>query len=374
MKVLIFHASAGEGHRRAALAVESALVRSGLDPQDVSVRDALDFASPFFKKSYTGFYFWCVKHLPALWGIFYDLLDQLEIYNFFYPLRRFYNACHSRRLLDFVAAEKPDWIICTHFFSAEVLGHAKKHKRISARLLALVTDFHPARIWTHSGIDEYWVLSAEAKQTLVQRGENSKRIFPGGFPILTEFESRGDQAAVLKKHGLAEDRLTVLLTTGSFGLGEQERLLSLFNSAAEHIQCMVVCGRNQKLLDLLQSKTYAYPLKVFGFVDFMPELMDAADILVAKPGGATTAEAMAKGVPMIVTGAIPGQETENLKYLLEKNAVFSARTPEEIVEVIHQILKSPKLLEEKSKACECISNPRAAEDVAQLRLKLPEPL
>lgn len=369
MKIMIFHASAGEGHRRAAIAIVDALYRAGVSSTDVILADALDYGGSFFKKSYVGFYFWCVKNIPTMWGVFYNWLDNLAIYNFFYPIRRIYNAWHGRKLLAAVMENKPELIICTHFFSAEILGHARKIGQIESKVVVLVTDFHPVRVWMHDGIDEYWVLSVEAKQTLIRRGVAAEKITNGGFPITTQFQRTGNKDNILNKFKLEKNRLTILLTTGSFGLGEQERLLALLESEGEHIQCLVVCGRNKALQELLQSKKHAYPCHVFGFVDFMSELMDAADVMVAKPGGATTAEAMAKGVPMIATGAIPGQETENLKFLLKENAVFSAETPEEIVQVIQRVLKDRQLLDQKRQASDRICNPRAADDVAQMRLK-----
>lgn len=370
MKILILHASAGEGHRRAAIAVESALIRSGISKTDVQVADALDFGGDFFKKTYVGFYYWFVKNMPVMWGVFYALLDHPIVYRVFYPIRRVYNAWHGRKLLKHVLETKPDWIICTHFFSAELLGYAKSTGKKIGNLLVLVTDFHPVRVWMHSGVDAYWVLSEEAKQTLIQRGVEPEQITAGGFPILPEFQKTGDRSAILRKHGFEGGRLTVLLTTGSFGLGEQEKILAGLNSLKDRVQCFVVCGRNQVLHDALKQKAYDYPVQIFGFVDFMPELMDASDLMVAKPGGATTAEAMAKGVPMIATGAIPGQETENLKFLLKEKAVFSAETPEEIIRVISSVVSDSNLLTEKRKVCDRLCNPRAAEDLAQARFKL----
>ncbi len=369
MKIMILHASAGEGHRRAAVAIEEALLHSGVSAKDLVVADALDYATPFFKNSYTGFYYWCVKNIPKMWGVFYALLDNHAVYNFFYPIRRVYNAIHGGKLLKSVKAFKPDLIICTHFYSAEILGHARKHKKLDSKVIVLVTDFHPVRVWAHDGVDAYWVLSEEAKSTLVQRGTSKEKITAGGFPIIAEFKKQQNQESVLAKYQLDKNRLTVLLTTGSFGLGEQERLLDLLATEKDALQCLVICGRNETLRAALEQKKYSFPVRVFGFVNFMPELMDAADIMVAKPGGATTAEAMAKELPMIATGAIPGQETENLKFLLKENAVFSADTPEQIISIIREIIKNKNLLTEKCRAANRICNPRAADDVAQMRFQ-----
>ena len=369
MKVMIFHASAGEGHRRAAMAVESALIRSGLSHDEIMTADALDYSTPFFKKSYTGFYYWCVKNVPQAWGFFYDVLDHPVVYKLFYPLRQLYNTWNGHRLLELVIEKKPQLVICTHFFSAEILGRAKKLGKISSKILVLVTDFHPARVWIHEGIDLFWVLSERGKMTLMDRGIFENKIIAGGFPIGIEFQRRGSKGAMLDRFQLEKNRLTILMTTGSFGLGEQMQLLELLESVKDAIQCLVVCGRNESLQKELSQKTFPYPVRVFGFVDFMTDLMDAADLMVAKPGGATTAEAMAKGLTMIATGAIPGQETENLTFLLEENAVFAAETPDEILKVIQTILKNRNLLDEKRRAMDLICNPRAAEDLAQLRLK-----
>src|SRR5262249_15732669 len=148
------------------------------------------------------------------------------------------------------------------FYSAEVLGHYKKHHAVSWKLVVVVTDFHPVRVWAHSGVDFYWVLSDAAKKTLIERGTDADKITSGGFPILREFTQPGSKTAALKKYGLkASDRLTVLMTTGSFGLGEQAHLLELLSAYADKLQCLVVCGRNQSLFEMLSNKKYPYPVK-----------------------------------------------------------------------------------------------------------------
>ena len=120
----------------------------------------------------------------------------------------------------------------------------------------------------------------------------------------------------------------------------------------------------------LESMRFSFPVKVFGFVDFMPELMEASDLLVAKSGGATTVESLAKGIPMVVLHPIPGQETRNAKFLKQTNAAFFMQAPEQIKPILYAVLTYPDMLKSKRAAVASIARPRATEDAVKFILGL----
>jgi len=368
-KIFIIHARAGEGHRMAALAVAEAF--NNLDPDIcVEVIDALETSDKHFRRNYAGTYYFAVKYAPALWGFFYGLFDKAWFYPVVFPFRKLFNNYHGKKILKRVLDEKPVAVINTHFFAPEFLGRAKLRGLIDAKLITVVTDFHPMSFWINPGTDHYWVLAEESRETLIKRGIHADRITVGGFPVMDKFHHHADREDLLKKYGFSSDRLTLLITSGSFGLGSQRTLLEKLAIFKDKIQCLVVCGNNRELYEALSRETYAYPTKIFGFVDFMDELMDTADLMIAKPGGSTTSESFVKRLPMAVMHPIPGQETYNVDLLKKRNVSFFVDNSDDVVAVVEQCVKQPSVLKEYCRRIDELAWPQAARKLAEQVMKL----
>jgi processive 1,2-diacylglycerol beta-glucosyltransferase len=157
--------------------------------------------------------------------------------------------------------------------------------------------------------------------------------------------------------------LTVLFTSGSFGIGPTEATLDSFAEFNGRIQALIVCGKNKHLYSRLNQRKFTFPVILFGFVDNMYEIMSACDLLIAKPGGATVCESLAKGIPIIISAAIPGQEHFNAKWLTEHRAAFRVKSVAEIKELISQILTQPQILETARQSIRGIAKPFAARDL-----------
>jgi len=96
----------------------------------------------------------------------------------------------------------------------------------------------------------------------------------------------------------------------------------------------------------------------------MNEDRTAADLIVGKPGGLTTCEALAKGLVFVVVNPIPGQEERNADHLLENGAAIRSNNPATLGYKIEQLLKDPKKLEKMSRDAQAFARPRAAFDIA----------
>ncbi len=368
MKIFIFHASAGHGHQKAAEVLAKAFLKRGLKPEDVRVIDALDLAPFVFRKSYPAIYFHSVKNIPHVWGWFYEMFD-LPVTAWLKPFRHFFNFLHGQKLLQLVKKEKPDVIICAHFFTAELFSSAKAKGKIQAKIITLITDFLPHSFWVNPGTDIYWVMGEDASRALQKRGIPKEKIRTGGIPVEDAFKPAGRKAEILSKFKFETGRLTLLLTSGSFGLGPHAEILKELESFKDKVQCFMVCGKNAGLQQSLEKISFSYPIRIFGFVDFMPDLMEASDLIVAKTGGLTTCESLAKGIPLIVLEPIPGQETRNAEILKERNAAFFMEKPEQIKVIVQSILKDPALIDAKKKEIQKLSKPHAAEDLASFVLQ-----
>ncbi|OQA56230.1 MAG: Processive diacylglycerol beta-glucosyltransferase [Candidatus Omnitrophica bacterium ADurb.Bin277] len=365
MKIDIIHAAAGEGHRKIALAIHEAFERSGRQDLELRLIDALDHVSPVFKATYAPFYYWAVRHASTLWGAGYDVLDHKMVYRLAKPFRSLTNSIHCRPLLKTVLDHQPDVVISTHFLSPEILGRAKKRGCLDAKLITVISDFFPHTFWVNPGTDRYWVMADETKDALAHRGVPSSIITAGGIPVSGAFKPLGKRAEVLKKHGMEEGRFTILMTSGSFGLGPQEAILEELRAFQDKVQCFIVCARNEALRKRLDEKIFYFPVKVFGFVDFMPELMEASDLIIAKSGGSTTSESLSKNLCMAVMEPIPGQETRNAKLLKMRDAAFFIKEPRDIHSIMESILKDPTVMTSKNRSIASLSKPEAADDLAR---------
>ncbi len=365
MKIDIIHATAGEGHRKIALAIEAAFKEQNRDDLEIRQLNALDYVDSTFQKTYAPIYYWAVRHAAAVWGASYEILDWQWLYNLLRPIRSLTNSHHAKKLLAAIARHQPDIVISTHFLPPEILGRAKLKGLIKSKLWTVITDFYPHTFWVNPGTDIYWVMTHETKDELIHRHVPSEKIAAGGIPILKDFFPTEKKAEFREKYGFSKDRFTVLLTSGSFGLGPQEAILENLKSFADKIQCFVVCANNKELKSILDAKTYPFPVKTFGFVDFMPELMEASDLMIAKSGGSTTSEALAKGVPMVIMSPIPGQETRNANLLKKRNASYFLKRPEEIKTILQSIFDNPQEFARKKIAVETLAQPNAAFDLVQ---------
>lgn len=370
MKILIFHAPAGHGHRQVAEVIAETFRKRGFSSDEVKVTDALESTPFFFKKSYPAVYFNAVKYLPKIWGWVYETLDRPGIYRFLRPLRRFFNRLTGARLLGEVIAQGPDVIICAHFFSAELFATAKKKGELNALLVTVITDFYPHSFWVNDGTDVYWVMSEEGKRALKERGVDEKQIHPGGIPVAYAFKPSGRKEELLRRWNFSKERMTLLFTSGSFGLGSQGLLLKALEPFKDKIQCFVVCGMNEKLNTLLRARAFEFPVQVFGFVHFMADLMEASDLILTKCGGSTTTEALAKGVPIVVMDPIPGQETRNAHLLKARNAAFFIEKPDQIFLILKVIFEHPEILAAKHSEIQQLAKPNAADDLVTFILEL----
>lgn len=364
-KVLILYVDAGYGHRKVAEAVYREMVVQNYDTRELEIFDALKMTHFLFERSYPEFYFRMVVHLPKVWGFFFSFTNSRLIYPLISPLRTAWNWLQSFHLRNYVQKGNFDHIVFTHFFPAEVCATLKRMGKIKSNLVTIVTDVIPHRVWINKGTDHYWVMAKESADVIASHGVDPKNIHIKGIPVSSDFLKPIDQTVIRKKLGFDEKRLTLLLTSGSFGIGPAEEVLTSLSEFKDQIQVIVVCGQNKILLHTLNGKQFPFPVRIFGFVNNMYELMSASNLLVAKPGGATMCESLIKGLPMIMTYPIPGQESNNAKWLSVHRAAFKIENPSEIKDIVKRVIQNPDLLESYQSAIKTIAKPEAAKDLVR---------
>jgi processive 1,2-diacylglycerol beta-glucosyltransferase len=364
-RVLVLSASAGAGHLRAAEAVARAVT---LEAPSAEVRqlDVLTLASPAFRGAYSRWYLSLVERAPALWGYLYDRLDR-PAKRRPVDLRRALNHWNTRRLRQAVRDFAPDAVVCTHFLPAEVLGEARRKGRLRARLGVVVTDADVHRLWMHVGVDRYFVARPEAGALLEAAGFAAERVEATGIPVDPAFATARDRVQVRARLDLPAAGPVVLLLAGGFGVGPVREMASRLAQARLPARVVVVAGRNEPLRRALAAA--AGPrTRVLGFSREIHEWMAAADLLVTKPGGLTTAEALVRGLPMVLVNPIPGQEERNADALLEDGVAVKAGHPELLAWKVDGLLADAGRLAAMRAAARRSARPDASRRVARWAL------
>lgn len=361
-KILILYASAGHGHKKAAEAVqEAARADASLDVNCVDILSLTRFG---FGQRYRKLYLFMISSVPWLWGFFYYLADIPFVYFFLRPLRRLNNHFFALPLEKTMIDAKPDVVISTHFLSTETAGHLKKKGLIQSRLVTVVTDYLAHCFWLTPENDAYCAGSDETAEDLVRRGVAREKIRVTGIPIEPKFSMELSRDSLRRNMGLSPHAFTALLTSGGVGMAVLEPLLERLIIHEPPAQLLVVCGTNEAMRARLQTKYRGRPsLRLFGFVNNVHELMAASDIVVGKGGGLTITESLAMIKPMVLFGAVPGQETRNVRVVLKRKAAVLARSIADAAQCVRRFQKDSAFYQQTLQAIRSMRRPQAAKSV-----------
>jgi len=370
MKILVATVTAGAGHLQAASALEEAW--RALRPKDgIRKLDILDFTPRLYRKVYAEGYLRVVERAPELYAYLFKKTDDPARVRKLTRLRRALARAAAGPFLEEVRRWRPSVVLCPHFLPLELLGGlAEKTPEGAARPLAVcvVTDFEAHALWLEPCVDLYCVAAEETKARLVARGVPPERILATGIPVSSKFSRKPDARALRRRLGLRGDLPLVLVLGGGFGVGPVTEALAHIDKARKPLQTLVVAGRNESLRRRLSSQDRRHPSKVLGFVSNMHELMSASDLIVSKPGGMTSSEALALGRPLCVIDPIPGQEAANSDFLLEHGAAVKVNRIEDLPFRLDKLLGSAALAAMARRAA-ALGRPQAARDVCRAALR-----
>lgn len=362
--ILILHATAGAGHKRAAEAIAAALKATN---QEHRLVDTLECTTSFFRRMYVKSYIDIVQKAPELWGYLYDRTNFAAAAGKRARARLAFDKLNSRSFRKLLDEVKPGVIVCTHFLPLELLSDLKGRKKLATPVHAVVTDVSPHTFWVYPHIEHYHVATPAAARELSRKGYPTERISVTGIPVDPIFANRTPAPEARAKLGLLE-KPTILLLSGGFGVGPMKKMLESFADCRDELSLVVVAGKNPTLEKECRvvAENLPVPAKVFGFVNNMHELMDAADLVVTKPGGLTTMEVLAKGKPLALVAPIPGQEQRNAEYLLEEGAAVRLYDTADAAYYLRRWLADPVRMRRMSAAAQAIAKPFAAREIASI--------
>jgi processive 1,2-diacylglycerol beta-glucosyltransferase len=373
-RVLILSVSAGTGHVRAAEALEK-VFRQQPGVGEVRNIDALRFTNKLFRDFYSKLYIQLVNKAPTILGFVYRSSDEPWKTD---RMRLMLDRLNTGPLERFIAKFNPDITVCTHFLPAEIISYLISKGKLNARLSIVVTDLDVHAMWLCRTFHRYFVALEESKVHLQVLGLPENNITVSGIPIDPLFAQQEDKAALRIAAGLDPNRPLFLVSAGALGVSPAAGVLDSLSRLKHPAQAVVICGRNEELRGDLEKQAAAIEatspgltLKVIGYTDEMHRWMQMSDLFIGKPGGLTTAESLASGLPMIIVAPIPGQEERNSDHLLEKGIALKCNEFTTLAYKLDNLLDdTTKLADMRAKAL-AFARPHAAETIVDTLLNQP---
>lgn len=372
-RILLLMADTGGGHRSSAEAVLESLRRRASDQYTVEMVDVLSGYAPFPFNKLDAMYPHMTRFSKVTWEPAYRFTNTPDRARFLirtaWPIAQ--EAAHK-----VLTGHPADLIVSFHPLYNYAMLWAKEKEDNRTPMATVVTDLATIHaMWCAPGMVRYMVPTEQAARLASGYGVQRDQIEVTGLPISRRFsELTGRPKREVRRNlDLEPDLPTVLLMGGGQGMGRMYSVARALASTKIEFQLIIVAGRNPQLKLRLQMADWKIPVRIFGFTREIPVLMAASDILVTKAGPSTVAEAMAMGLPMILSGYIPGQEDGNMKIVVRGKAGVYAPTPKQMAQTLREWLTPGSLtLAEYAQAARQMGRPYAADNVADIVCKLLE--
>lgn len=367
-RIILMYISEVSGHRSATLAIEKTLKILRPDIEIMNI-NAFNYTNPISEKIVNRIYMGIIKRTPQIWDYLYD---NPEVVKRVEKLKEKVLKFNSPKLKNLFDEFKPDAVLCTQAFPCGMVADYKKTYSSHLPLVAVLTDYIPHSYWVYDTVNYYITPSLDVTLRLIKKGVPQEKIKSLGIPFDPKFNEPIDKIRLMRKLKLDPQAPTILIMGGGQGLGPIKTIVKSLEKVKGNIQEIVVTGTNKKLYKTLKRRIKKYKKKVlvFGYLHNIHELMDISNIIITKPGGVTTAEVLAKKIPMIIVKPIPGQEANNTDYLTKKKAAIKLDKPKEVYLTIQDLLDDPQKLKRISEYAGAISKPNASLDIARLLLDL----
>jgi len=362
-KVLIVYATGGMGHVTAAKAVEEAF-KNKYPEVEVKRVDVIDYAAKLYKKVFVDGYNYVSAKKPELWGWLYRTFNKKSSQKLPTALSK---LAIEGNFIPFIKEFNPDFIVSTHPLPMILVSSSKRKDIIDILSSMVVTDFGCHSFWVDPEVNYYFVATQDVAKCLQNYDAVPNKMVVTGIPIELKFSQNFSKPELMKKFGLDPNLFTMLIVGGQFTFAALQKVIGGVQKAnKDKVQFLVVAGRDKELKTAIENSNLDGDsnTKVFGFIDNMHELMMVSDVIFSKAGGLTVSECMAKGLPMIINKVIPGQEEDNVNYLVSKGAAVKVSNFSEVAGVVNELLNNPEKISAMKEAAKKIGKPNSATDLA----------
>ena len=374
MNILIFYASYGGGHLNAAKSIYEYILNH-YENNHIELIDCMKYVNKTVEKVTTTAYREAAKKAPWVWGRIYNDSQKGPLAH----LSTRSNKIMAIKLLKLLREKKPDLIISTHPFSSQMCTYLKRKGKVSAKIATIMTDFAPHDQWLvgSESTDYFFVANDKMKDYLMKKNIADKKIFVTGIPLSGRFLQKYDRKEILDNYQLEDGKRNILFFGGGeFGLGKSRtfEILDSLIKASKDMQMIAIAGKNEKMKtkfdEIVEKSDATKRVKVLSFTNQVPELMSISDLVVTKPGGMTTTESLASGLPMIIINPIPGQEEENAEFLEGKGVGIWIKKDDNVSEILTNLFSHPNKLNEMKNNAILLGHPNSTKDICDILLEM----
>lgn len=371
-RVMIFYASYGGGHLSAARSIKE-YIETNYTDIEIQLIDCMYYVNKIFDKVTTTAYAEMAKKIPQTWGRVYWHAQSGPIAQISTTSNKLLSKKLNKLLQDF----NPDLIISTHPFASTMCAYLKKQGKLNSKIATVLTDYAPHEQWLvfNEYVDYYFVSHEEMKKQLYSIGIPNEKIYATGIPLSNKFLLKYDKSQILQDFGLSPNKKTVLFFGGGeYGLGKTQtlKIFKSFIECHENIQLVAISGKNPKMKESFENLVSELgkqdSVKILEYTDKVPQLMRISDLVVTKPGGLTTTESLASGLPIIIINPIPGQEEENAAYLEKNKVAIWIKKGDNVEEILNKLFSNPDKMQEMKIRARLISKKNSTKDICKILL------
>ncbi len=369
-RILILSASVGSGHNVAASVLETHF-RQAPGVEAVKALDVLSLTSDLYHKLYGEAYFKAVSAVPWLVGWGYDINDQPFQSD---ELISLWDKINTTEVVKTIEEYQPDMVVCTHFLPARLVSLLLTRGRLHATMSVITTDYDFQGMWLSTPFNRFFVARDETRAYMIDIGLPADRVSVSGIPVRAVFGQVIEREAVLARYQLRPDVPMLLISAGAAGGAYTQAIVAQTLPMRNAFQAVISCGRNEQLKDQITAlvSPQADRYRVVGMIPDMPDLMRVATLFVGKPGGLSSSECMAAGLPMVLINPIPGQEVRNSDFLLKEGAAIRCNYATTVGYKIDCLLDDPERLRRMAANASRLGRTDAAQKIVAAVLAEPD--
>lgn len=321
--VLLLSAPIGSGHKLAAEALQEEL--SQYKQINVIHGNIFDFFPHFLGQSFLRIYLWILRCCPWVYELAYKWGNKQGGSLW---LRSLLNKILARLGNTYLQKIKPDVVIATHATPAGIMADYKKNHP-NLYLSAVITDFTIHRWWICDGVDTYFIADEKLRTKLSVSAE----VKAYGIPLRRQFVHNDKKMYRQKMCWKDNDHVCILMGGGEGLLPMDKIIANLLLLQKENLKIVAITGHNKQLYEKLSQK-YVDKITIYGFRNDVPQMMAAADIIITKAGGLTSAEVLASNLKFLIYNPLPGQEEGNAEFLQKYCGAVIARNLKELTDYV----------------------------------------
>ena len=368
-RILIFYGSYGGGHLSASRSIRD-YIQSNYPDSEIMMVDCIEYINKLFNKVTTKAYVDFSKNARWIWKQLYYGSESGGLARISNSINRIMAIKLDKLIQEFC----PTLIISTHPFSSQMCAILKQKGKLNCTLATVMTDYAPHNQWlvAHEFVDYYFVAHEGMKEQLIERGVEPNKIYATGIPLSNRFLLNYDKPKILQEYNLSPDKKTILFFCGGeYGFGKDKtfnRLKAIIDTFP-NLQVIAIAGRNEKMKErfdaLVEETNSRNTVKILSYTNQVPEIMSVSDLEITKPGGLTTTESLASGLPLIIIDPLPGQEEENADFIEKSGAGIWIKENDDIQNILFDVLGNTYKLQDMKIRARLIAKKNSTKDICE---------